>query len=229
MVCRLAATNNLLAPEMAKNNPSAMRTSRMAYPSKSLLPSSVKSINRFQSIWCPPILRGRRLRLHSLDPLSAGYGSNQGVREILRLAGNHVVPELHDAHGVGGLAVIGEDKFGYPQITAADDSPDGKALFVGLTGALTQYVTPAASALARLGVFQHRVLVINAMLGFEIIGIGSGPMLIQSGADLAVSHWGILFVLVWSLHRGALSFDLLGSSKRKSLDTIGYSFTLSVK
>src|ERR1700730_11730143 len=40
IVCVLSATNNLLAPEMAKNSPTDTRTSRMAYGSTSLLPSS---------------------------------------------------------------------------------------------------------------------------------------------------------------------------------------------
>src|SRR5215472_13696706 len=55
MVCVLLATNNLFAPEMAKNSPSETRTSRMAYCSRSLLPSSVNRTNRFQSIYDPSI------------------------------------------------------------------------------------------------------------------------------------------------------------------------------
>src|SRR6202047_1635859 len=55
MVCVLPATNNLFAPEMAKNSPSETRTSRMAYCSKSLLPSSANWTNRFQSTSCPSI------------------------------------------------------------------------------------------------------------------------------------------------------------------------------
>src|ERR1700733_14808070 len=38
---------------MAKNSPSETRTSRMAYCSKSLLPSSANCTNPFQSISCP--------------------------------------------------------------------------------------------------------------------------------------------------------------------------------
>ena len=40
-------------------------------------------------------------------------------------------PELHDAHGVGRLAVICQDVFGDPKITAANDSSDSKPFFVG--------------------------------------------------------------------------------------------------
>src|SRR5580700_6858724 len=49
------ATNSLFAPVMAKNRPSETRTSRMAYCSKSLLPSSANWTNRFQSISCPSV------------------------------------------------------------------------------------------------------------------------------------------------------------------------------
>src|ERR1700732_19670 len=55
MVCVLRATNNFLAPEMAKNSPSETRTSRTAYCAKSLLPSSANWTNRFQSTSCPSI------------------------------------------------------------------------------------------------------------------------------------------------------------------------------
>src|SRR5271154_3128998 len=46
------ATNNLFAPEMAKNSPIETRTRRMAYCSKSLLPCSANWTNRFKSISC---------------------------------------------------------------------------------------------------------------------------------------------------------------------------------
>jgi len=40
-------------------------------------------------------------------------------------------PELHDAHGVGRIAVICQDEFGDPKITAANDSSDSKPLWLG--------------------------------------------------------------------------------------------------
>src|SRR5580700_3276145 len=64
IVCVLLATNNLFAPEMAKNSPIETRTSRMAYCSKSLLPSSANWTKRFQSISCP----SRLLRQCSKPP-----------------------------------------------------------------------------------------------------------------------------------------------------------------
>src|SRR5271155_5400312 len=98
--------------------------------------------------------RASRLCVHPFDPLSARCGSHEWIRKVLCFPPNFVAPELHDAHGVGGLAVIGQDEFGDPKITAANDSPDGKSLFVWLIRALALYVASTAGALAGLGVFQ---------------------------------------------------------------------------
>src|ERR1700739_2821809 len=105
--------------------------------------------------------RASRLCVHPFDPLSAPCGSHEWIRKVLCFARNLAVPELHDAHGVGRLAVIRQDQFGNPKIGAADGSSDRKPLFVRLTGSLTLYVASTAGSLARLRVIQHRVLVIN--------------------------------------------------------------------
>src|SRR6202035_4548189 len=68
-VCVLPATNNLFAPEMAKNSPSETRTSRMAYCSKSLLPSSANWTNRFQSTSYPSIGFGLEIMCPSVRPI----------------------------------------------------------------------------------------------------------------------------------------------------------------
>src|ERR1700736_4224621 len=123
--------------------------------------------------------RASRLCVHSLDPLSAPCGSHECIRKVLCFPRNLVVPELHDAHGIGRLAVICQDEFGDPKITAANDSPDSKPLFARLTSALVLYVASTAGSLARLRVIQHRVLAIDAVLCLKIVGIGRRPMLIQ--------------------------------------------------
>src|SRR5215472_9508905 len=125
-----------------------------------------------------------RLCVHPFDPLSAPCGSHEWIREVLCFPRNLVVLELHDAHGVGRLAVICQDEFGDPKITPANDSSDSKPLFARLTSALVLYVSSTASPLAGLRVFQHRFLVIDAVLRFKIVGIGSRPMLIQCRTDL---------------------------------------------
>src|ERR1700688_3100581 len=92
--------------------------------------------------------RASRLCVHPFDPLSAPCGSDEWIRKVLCFPRNLVVPELHDAHGVGRLAVIGQDEFGDPKITAANDSSDSKPLFARLTSALVLYVAPTAGSLA---------------------------------------------------------------------------------
>src|SRR5579863_929379 len=86
--------------------------------------------------------RASRLCLYPFDPLSAPCGSCEWIRKVLCFPRNLVVLELHDAHGVGRLAVICQDEFGDPKITAANDSSDRKPLFARLTSALVLYVAP---------------------------------------------------------------------------------------
>src|SRR5271156_4723736 len=141
-----------------------------------------------------------RLCVHPFDPLSARCWSHEWIRKVLCFPPNLVAPELHDAHGVRRLAVIGQDEFGDPKITAANDSPYRKTLFVWLTGALSLYVAPAAGSLAGLRVFQHRVIEIDKVLRFKIVGIGRRPMLIQCRTDLLISHSRILLLLLLIVH-----------------------------
>src|ERR1700720_973425 len=89
-----------------------------------------------------------RLCIHPFDPLSARCGSHEWIRKVLCFPRNLVARELHDTHGVGRFAVICQDEFGDPKITAANDSSDSKPLFVRLTGALVLYVASTAGSLA---------------------------------------------------------------------------------
>src|SRR5271170_3443741 len=92
-------------------------------------------------------LRASRLCVHPFDPLSARGRSREWIRKVLRFPRNLFAPELHDAHGVGRLAVICQDKFGDPKITPANDSSDSKPLFARLTGALVLYIASTAGSL----------------------------------------------------------------------------------
>jgi hypothetical protein len=80
--------------------------------------------------------------------LSSPCGSHEWIRKVLRFPHNLVAPELHDADRVGRLAVICQDEFGDPKITAANDSLDSKSLFARLTGALVLYIASTAGSLA---------------------------------------------------------------------------------
>src|SRR3954469_24470544 len=76
--------------------------------------------------------------------LSARCGSHEWIGKVLCFPRNLVVPEFHDADGVGRLAVICQDEFGNPKITAANDSLDSKSPFALLTSALVLYVASTA-------------------------------------------------------------------------------------
>src|SRR6202140_567389 len=79
------------------------------------------------------ISRPSRSCVPPFDPLSARCGSHEWIRKVLCFPRNLVVPELHDAHGVGRLAVICKKEFGDPKIPAANDSSDSKPLYARLT------------------------------------------------------------------------------------------------
>src|SRR5450631_199269 len=166
------------------------RASSQHLPSQSGLQRAVSLANS----------RASRLCVHPFDPLSAPCGSHEWISKVLGFPRNLVVPELHDAYGIGRLAVICQDEFGDPKIAAANDSSDRKPFFARLTSALVLYVASTASALARLRIFQHRVLVIDAVLRFKIVGIGRGPMLIQCRTDLLNSHSRMLVLLLLIVH-----------------------------
>ena len=84
----------------------------------------------------------------SVRPIERAMREPRMDPKVLCFPRNLVVPELHDAHGVGRLAVICQDEFGDPKITAANDSSDGKPLFARLTSALVLYVASTAGSLA---------------------------------------------------------------------------------
>src|ERR1700735_2378387 len=92
--------------------------------------------------------RASRLCVHPFDPLSAECGSHEWIRKVLCLPRNLVASELHDAHGIGRLAVLRQEEFGDQNITAADDSPDRKPFVARLIGTLVLYVGSTAGSLA---------------------------------------------------------------------------------
>src|SRR5580765_5863466 len=89
-----------------------------------------------------------RLCIDPFDPLSAPCGCHEWIRKVLCFPRNLVAPELHDAHGVGRLAVICQDEFGDPKVAATKDSSDSKPLFAWLAGALVLYVASTTGSLA---------------------------------------------------------------------------------
>src|SRR5579862_1489097 len=73
----------------------------------------------------PTVVRCRRSR-PSLDPLSAPSRSVERIGEVLSLVRHLSIPELHDTHGVGALALVGNHILGNPEIALSYDPPDLK-------------------------------------------------------------------------------------------------------
>src|SRR5215467_9344508 len=88
------------------------------------------------------------LRVHPFYVLSTSRAGLEWIGKVLCFSGNLVAAELHDADGVRRLAVVRQDKFGNPKVTAANDSLDGKALLVRLDRPGDLNVAAAADPLA---------------------------------------------------------------------------------
>src|SRR5579871_7004850 len=101
------------------------------------------------------------------------------VGEILRFVSHLPVAKLHDAYRPGWHAVIGQDKFGDPEVAAADHSPDRETFLVGLDGAALLNVPPGADALARLRIIKHGVVMVDVVFSLEVARIRSGPVAFQ--------------------------------------------------
>src|SRR5262245_28325625 len=123
-----------------------------------------------------------------LDPLSARGPRLERVAEVLGLAAHLPVLQLHDAHGVGRLPVVGKDEFGDPKIAAAEDAPHREALLVRLCEARLMDVAPAADALARLRILKDGVLSVDLVFHLEVVRVGRSPVEIQRGSNFAVFH-----------------------------------------
>src|SRR6476646_8301652 len=66
------------------------------------------------------VVRCRRSR-PPLDPLSAPSRSVEGIGEVLSLVRHLSIPELHNTHGVGALALVGNHILGNPEIALSYD------------------------------------------------------------------------------------------------------------
>src|ERR1700693_3186022 len=121
---------------------------------------------------------------HSLNPLRARRSGLERVAKVLGLAGHLAIQELHDAHRIGRLAVIGEDEFRDPEVARAEDSTHGEALAVRLRGARGLDVVPALDALARLRVLEQCILPVYVVLDIEVICVRGGPVAIECLSNL---------------------------------------------
>jgi len=86
---------------------------------------------------------------HPLNPLSPRRARFERITEVLGFAGHLAVFELHDAHGVRELPVIGEDEFSNPEVGSAEYPAHRETFLVRLRGTRCLNVVPAADALPR--------------------------------------------------------------------------------
>src|SRR5215468_1958087 len=132
--------------------------------------------------------RAVNVSMHALNPLNARRARFERITEVLGFADHLPVPELHNAHCVRRLPVVGEDEFGDPEVGSAEYPPHREAFLVRLreTGCLN--LMPTADALPRLRILEHGVLLVNLMLRLEVVRVGGGPVVIQSCSNIPVSH-----------------------------------------
>src|ERR1700722_7909520 len=106
------------------------------------------------------------------------------IAEILGLARHLALAKLHDAHRIGRPPVIAENELRNPKVARADNPPHSEALFVRLHRSRRLNIPPPTDALARLRIFEHRVLLVNLMLRLEVVCVGRGPVAIQSRSNV---------------------------------------------
>src|ERR1700757_3779001 len=110
------------------------------------------------------------------------------IGEILRFMRHQSVAEFHDAHRVGGCAVIAKYEFGDPEIALADNSPNRKTLLVWLDESALLNVVPTPDPLARLRIIKHSILAVDFMFNLEIARVRSIPMALQRHPHGSIIH-----------------------------------------
>nr|WP_024441127.1 hypothetical protein [Mycobacterium sp. UM_WGJ] len=110
----------------------------------------------------------------------------EGIAEILRLTNDYTVHELHHAHHIRRLAVVGEHQFTDPQITTAADAADREALGIRLGFPRRLNAIAATDPLTRLRVFEDRIGPVDPVFGVEVVRILGRPVRHERGADAGV-------------------------------------------
>ena len=73
-----------------------------------------------------PIPRLKAALRDTLNPLTSPGRSREGIREILRFVHDLPIAELHNAHSVCWLPLVGDCVFRDPEITLSENSLDVK-------------------------------------------------------------------------------------------------------
>ena len=112
------------------------------------------------------------LSLSLLDPLSPPGRGIERIREVLCLAGNFAIAQLHDANRVDWPLIVADHVLGDLQVAASEHAPDGEAQHGRLVPAQGRHVMSAADPLTRLGIFYHDVIVPDLVCGVQLTPSG---------------------------------------------------------
>jgi hypothetical protein len=108
---------------------------------------------------------------HRLDPLSTRLARLERLTEVLRLTDHLAACELHDAHDKYGSLIIAEYEFANPKAAEAEYAPNVETLAVWLRHTRSLDFVRTSDALARLGVFKDRAVIIDRVLRHKIIDV----------------------------------------------------------
>jgi hypothetical protein len=134
----------------------------------------------------PPEELRRRDRLYPLGPPGRCF---EGIGEILGFVHDLAVAELHNAHCVGRLAVVGDGVFGDPEIAVSEDSLDSKARrLAGMMASQGLQVSSSEDSFAGLGVVADGVVGVDVVFGFGVAGCRCLPVGVQGLKDLFVRY-----------------------------------------
>ena len=163
------------------------RTSSLPMRKRASAAVSTSSSARVSGVW--PCRLGAFFKPSRSTKCARKAPRLERIAEILRLAGHFSVAKLHDAHRVRRPPVAGPgSRFGDPEVAHADDPPHGEAFAVRLCRARRLDIVPPAQPLARLRIVEHRILAIDRVLRIEVVGVGRGPVAIQSCANVCISQ-----------------------------------------
>jgi len=146
------------------------------------------------------------LSLSPLDPLSPPGRGIERTREVLCLASNLAIAELHDANRVDWPLIVADHVFGDPQVAASEHAPDGEAQLGRVVPAQGLHVMPAADPLTRLGIFYHDVIVLDLVFGVQVTPCGGLEWLLRISVhkiDNMVIHHLPIFLWQVVLNHGS--------------------------
>jgi hypothetical protein len=128
------------------------------------------------------------ISLYPFDPLGPPGRGLERVREVLRLAGNLTIAELHDANRVNRAPVVADHVLANPQVAASHHSANGKAQFRRVVSAQSLYVIPAADPLSRLGVLDHDIIMIDLVFSIQVPRRRGRSVLVQGSSNCLILH-----------------------------------------